>query len=163
MSIDDLVGRNAAAAARAADGAAGLGSAPSLHTVVVTCMDTRIDPAVVFGLRPGEVHVLRNAGGVLTDDVVRSIVVSQRKLGTRDVLLVRHTACGMASITDDGFADELAAATGSRPPWPVHAFADPLDGVRADVERLRTDPFVLPDTTVRGFVLDITTFALATA
>lgn len=161
MSAETLVARNGGGGAtRAAVGAAGLPAAPGLHTVLVTCMDTRIDPAVVFGLKPGDAHVLRNAGGVVTDDVVRSIVVSQRKLGTRAVVLVRHTRCGMASITDEGFADELEAAVGRRPPWPVGSFADAAEGVKADVVRLQSDPFVLPGTPVSGYVLDIATFEL---
>jgi len=161
VSADHLVRRNAGGGStRAAVGAAGLPAAPGLQTVLVTCMDTRIDPAVVFGLKPGDVHVLRNAGGVVTEDVVRSIVVSQRKLGTREVVLVRHTGCGMATITDESFAGELQAATGQRPPWPVHAFADAAAGVRADAARLRADPFVLPDTPVHGYVLDIAAFTL---
>lgn len=161
MDHEELLRRHGAGgAATAADGARGLAAAPTLHTVVLTCMDARIDPAALFGLAPGEVHVLRNAGGVVTDDVVRSVVISQRKLGTREVLVVQHSRCGMSSFADEEFAEELAAEAGMRPSWRSHAFADPAVDVRRGVTRLRRDPFVLPDTVVRGFVLDIDEFTL---
>jgi carbonic anhydrase len=123
-------------------------------------MDARIDVLTLFGLNVGEAHVLRNAGGVVTDDVIRSLAISQRKLGTRDVLLVQHRGCGMATFTDDQFGEELAAETGSRPSWRAHTFTDPVESVRRDLGRLRDDPFLHPDSRVRGFVLDIATFAL---
>lgn len=128
---------------------------PSLHLAVVTCMDARIKVFDVFGLRHGEVHIMRNAGGVVTDDVIRSLTISQRKLGTRDVLLVQHNGCGLATFTDDEFCEELADETGMRPSWRTHAFRDPAESVRRDVTQLRHDPFLHPDTRVRGFVLDI--------
>jgi carbonic anhydrase len=99
--------------------------------------------------------VLRNAGGVITDDVIRSLTISQRKLGTRDVLLVQHNGCGLATFTDDEFCEELAAETGMRPSWRTHAFRDPAVSVRRDIAQLRHDPFLHPETRVRGFVLDI--------
>jgi carbonic anhydrase len=133
---------------------------PALHTVLVTCMDARIDPAALFGIQPGEVHVLRNAGGVVTDDVVRSVVISQRKLRTRDVLVVAHTGCGMATFTDDELSDELAGETGTRPPWSPRTFTDPAEEVARGVAALRRDPHLRPDGTVRGFVLDIGTLEL---
>jgi carbonic anhydrase len=123
-------------------------------------MDARIDVLTLFGLNAGEVHVLRNAGGVVTDDVIRSLAISQRKLGTREVVLVQHRGCGMATFTDDQFGDELAAETGTRPPWRAHTFRDPVESVRRDVTRLRAEKFLHPDSRVRGFVLDIETFAL---
>lgn len=132
----------------------GLPAAPGLRSVVVTCMDARIDVLTLFGLELGEVHVLRNAGGVVTDDVVRSLTVSQRKLGTRNVLLVQHSGCGMATFTDEEFAEELADEVGMRPPWRLHTFADPAVDVRRGMARLQRDPFLLPGTVVRGFVLD---------
>ncbi|MFC7660731.1 beta-class carbonic anhydrase [Pseudonocardia benzenivorans] len=123
-------------------------------------MDSRIDTFTLFGLKLGEVHVLRNAGGVVTDDVIRSLTISQRKLGTRDILLVQHSGCGLATFTDDDFSEELAVETGMRPPWRTHAFRDPMVSVRRDLAQLRHDPFLHPDTRVRGFVLDIESFVL---
>lgn len=134
---------------------AGVPAPPALRTVLVTCMDARIDPAALFGLAPGEVHVLRNAGGVVTDDVLRSLAISQRKLGTRDVVLVQHTGCGMGTFTDDEFVEELVQHTGRRPPWRPLAFADVRSSVRHGMHGLATDPFLTRDTRVRGFVLDL--------
>ena len=161
MGVDDLLARHGAGGGRlSAAQARGLGAPPALHTVVLTCMDARIDVSVLFGLRPGEVHVLRNAGGVVTDDVVRSVVISQRKLGTREVLVVQHSGCGLTAFTDEDFSEELAREAGMRPSWRTHAFADPALSVRRGVTQLRRDPFLLPGTQVRGFVLDLPTFAL---
>jgi carbonic anhydrase len=161
MGDEDLLRRYLSGGQQAAaDGARGLDAAPTLHTVVLTCMDTRIDAYALFGVEVGEVHMLRNAGGVVTDDVVRSVVISQRKLGTREVLVVQHTACGLTTFTDEEFAAELAADVGAAPPWRPQAFADPVSSARAGVARLRSDPFLLPETVVRGFVLDIEDFTL---
>ncbi|GAA1187835.1 beta-class carbonic anhydrase [Pseudonocardia alaniniphila] len=161
MSSEELLRRHEAGGARlAASNARGAAAVPALRTVVVTCMDTRIDVQALFGLGLGEVHTLRNAGGVVTDDVVRSVVVSQRKLGTREVLVVAHSRCGMATFSDDDFSEELAAEVGMRPLWRTYAFADPAVDVQRGVDRLRRDPFLLPETVVRGFVLDIESFAL---
>lgn len=161
MSDAELLRRYHAGGGRvAAANALGLSVVPSLHTVVLTCMDSRIDVFALFGLELGEVHVLRNAGGVVTDDVVRSLTISQRKLGTRDVFLVQHTECGLATFTDEEFSEELAVDVGMRPPWRTHAFVDPVVNVRRGMARLRHDPFLLPHTTVRGFVLDIDKFVL---
>ncbi|MBW0104301.1 carbonic anhydrase [Pseudonocardia sp. KRD291] len=161
MSNDELLRRHDAGGRdRCAGAAAGLAAAPSLHTALLTCMDCRIDEQTLFGLEPGDVHVLRNAGGVVTDDVVRSLVISQRKLGTREVLLVAHTGCGMATFTDDEFSEELARETGLVPSWRPQSFADAATNVGRGITRLRTDPFLLPEMSVRGFVLDIETFTL---
>ena len=145
---------------RAAIEAQGAPAVPAQHAVVVTCMDARIDPLTLFGLRPGDVHVLRNAGGLVTEDVRRSIVISQRKLGTRSVLVVQHSGCGLATFGDEEFSDELAADVGMRPPWRPGAFTDTATSVRRGMERLRRDPFLLSSTVIRGFVLDITRFTL---
>jgi carbonic anhydrase len=161
VSSEELLRRYEAGGGRlAASNARSVGAVPALRTVVVTCMDTRIDVQALFGLGMGEVHTLRNAGGVVTDDVVRSVVISQRKLGTREVLVVAHSRCGMATFSDDDFSEELAAEVGMRPLWRTYAFVDPAVDVRRGVERLRRDPFLLPETVVRGFVLDIESFAL---
>nr|WP_239029289.1 carbonic anhydrase [Pseudonocardia acidicola] len=140
--------------------AEGTTAPPTLKTAVLTCMDARIDVYALFGLKPGEAHVLRNAGGVVTDDMVRSLTISQRKLGTRDILLVRHSGCGMATFSDEDFCEELADQVGMSPSWRTYAFRDPAVSVRRDMAQLRRDPFLLPDTSVRGFVLDINSFEL---
>jgi len=140
--------------------AEGVAVPPALNTALLTCMDSRIDVFALFGLKLGEVHVLRNAGGVVTDDVVRSLTISQRKLGTRDVLIVQHAGCGLGTFTDDEFSEELAREVGMRPSWRTHAFRDPAVSVRRDMAQLAHDPFLLPDTRVRGFVLDIESFVL---
>ncbi len=114
----------------------------------------------LFGMQLGEVHVLRNAGGVVTDDVIRSLTISQRKLQTRDILLVQHSGCGLLTFTDDDFSEELAQEVGMRPAWRSHAFRDPVVSVRRDLAQLRHDPFLHPETRVRGFVLDIESFTL---
>jgi len=155
--IDELLRRHDQAA-----GAAGsTPGQPSLRTTIVTCMDARIDAYALLGLSPGDVHVLRNAGGVITDDVIRSLAISQRKLGTVDVMVVHHTRCGMATFTDDEFADELAADVGQRPPWRAHTFSDPAEDVRDGIALLRSSPFLRSDGVVRGFVLDVVTGELA--
>ena len=161
VSNEELLRRYEAGGGRLAKAnAAGIAVAPALHTVVLTCMDSRIDVFALFGLELGEVHVLRNAGGVVTDDVVRSLTISQRKLQTRDVLVVQHGDCGLATFTDDEFSEELAEEVGMRPPWRTHAFTDPAVNVRRGMARLLHDPFLLPGTVVRGFVLDIDEFIL---
>ncbi|MFB9740336.1 beta-class carbonic anhydrase [Pseudonocardia sulfidoxydans] len=161
MSSDEMIKRYQAGGGRLAAAAAeGVAVPPALKTALVTCMDSRIDTFTLFGLQLGEVHVLRNAGGVVTDDTIRSLTISQRQLGTRDVLLVQHGGCGLSTFTDEDFSESLAAETGMRPAWRTHAFSDPMTSVRRDMAQLRHDPFLHPDTTVRGFVLDIETFVL---
>ncbi|RJQ78458.1 carbonic anhydrase [Pseudonocardiaceae bacterium YIM PH 21723] len=128
---------------------------PSLHLAVVTCMDARIPVFDVLGLNRGEVHILRNAGGVVTDDTIRSLSISQRKLATREVLIIQHTGCGMATFTDDEFKDEMQEDTGLRPTWATEAFRDVENSVWQSVQRVRRSPFLELTTEVRGFVLDI--------
>jgi carbonic anhydrase len=161
MAFEELLRRYEAGGGHlAAARAEGLAVPPALHTAVVTCMDSRIDVFALFGMELGEVHVLRNAGGVVTDDVIRSLTISQRKLQTRDILLVQHSGCGLGTFTDDDFTEELAQEVGMRPSWRTHAFRDPVVSVRRDLAQLRHDPFLIPGTRVRGFVLDIESFAL---
>lgn len=161
MTSNELLRRHTDGSGRAAAARArGLPAPPALHTTIVTCMDARIDVAALFGLEPGEVHTLRNAGGVVTPDVIRSLAISQRKLGTRDVLLVAHSGCGMGTFADDDFTEELAAEVGISPSWRPQSFRDPVVSVRRDIAALRRDPFLHPEMRVRGFVLDIETFAL---
>ncbi|HJP75968.1 MAG TPA: carbonic anhydrase [Pseudonocardiaceae bacterium] len=130
---------------------------PGLHVAVVTCMDARIKVFDVFGLKHGEIHILRNAGGIVTDDVIRSLAISQRKLQTREVIVMQHTSCGMMTITEDGFRDELEEDTGLRPTWAIEAFTDVEHSVRQSVARVRTSPFLKLTSEVRGFVYDVHT------
>ncbi|GAA3556511.1 carbonic anhydrase [Amycolatopsis ultiminotia] len=128
---------------------------PSLQVAILTCMDARIRVFEIFGLLQGEAHVLRNAGGVVTDDMIRSLALSQRKLGTREVLIVQHTECGLSMVTEDDFKDELETATGLRPTWAVEAFRKVEDSVRTSIERARRSDFLLHTDNVRGFVYDV--------
>jgi carbonic anhydrase len=130
---------------------------PSLHVAILTCMDARIGTFEVFRLVQGESHVLRNAGGVVTDDVIRSLALSQRKLGTREVLIMQHTNCGLSLVTEDGFKDDLEAASGLRPTWSVEAFRDVEDSVRRSIQRVRRSDFLPYTDNVRGFVYDVKT------
>ncbi|GGP35660.1 beta-class carbonic anhydrase [Saccharothrix coeruleofusca] len=130
---------------------------PSMQVAILTCMDSRIRVFEIFGLKQGEAHVLRNAGGVVTDDMLRSLALSQRKLGTREVLLVHHTNCGLELVTEDDFKDELEQASGMRPTWSVEAFREVKDSVRGSMNRVRHSPFLLHRDTVRGFVYDVHT------
>jgi carbonic anhydrase len=161
VAIEELLERYEAGGGHLAAAAAeGLPVPPALHTAVLTCMDSRIDVFALFGLSLGEVHVLRNAGGVVTDDMIRSLTISQRKLHTRDIVLVQHAGCGLTTFTEDEFTEEIAQETGMRPPWRTHAFGDPAVSVRRDMALLRHDPFLVPGTRIRGFVLDLQDFHL---
>lgn len=133
---------------------------PSRQLAVVTCMDARIDVFAALGLGDGEAHILRNAGGVITDDVIRSLAISQRRLGTREVMLVHHTDCGMQKLTDDGFRAELQAATGVAPAFAIESFTDPEADVRQSLLRVRRSEFILHRELVRGFVYDVDTHLL---
>jgi carbonic anhydrase len=133
---------------------------PSRGLAIVTCMDSRLDVFAALGLGDGEAHVLRNAGGVITDDVIRSLAISQRRLGTREVMLIHHTDCGMQKITDDGFRLELQETTGIAPSFAIESFTDAEEDVRQSIRRVRTSPFLPHRDVVRGFVYDVDTHAL---
>ena len=133
---------------------------PSKQLAIVTCMDSRLDVFAALGLGHGEAHVLRNAGGVITDDVIRSLAISQRKLGTRDVMLIHHTDCGMQKLTDDGFRAELQEATGVAPAFAIESFSDADADVRQSILRVRRSEFVPHRDNVRGFVYDVDTHRL---
>jgi carbonic anhydrase len=133
---------------------------PSRRLAIVTCMDSRLDVFAALGLGDGEAHILRNAGGVITDDVIRSLAVSQRKLGTREVMLIHHTDCGMQTLTDDGFRAELQAATGVSPAFAIESFVDADADVRQSVLRVRRSDFIPHRDVVRGFVYDVDTHRL---
>lgn len=151
--IDELVANNSAFA----DGLpeAHLDVRPRRQLAVVTCMDSRLDVFAALGLGHGEAHVLRNAGGVITDDVIRSLAISQRKLGTRAVMLIHHTDCGMQKISDDGFRAELQDATGVAPAFAIESFGDVDADVRQSLLRVRRSSFLLHRDLVRGFVYDV--------
>jgi carbonic anhydrase len=151
--IDDVLATNAAYADQAMDFVGP--SAPVKHLAVLTCMDARIDPYTAFGLRLGDAHVIRNAGAIVTDDALRSLAVSQRKLGTRHVMLVMHTDCGMGTFEGDGFRHEIEAETGLRPQWAVETFHDIDAEVRQGLRRIHAEPAIPHREDVRGFVLDI--------
>jgi carbonic anhydrase len=133
---------------------------PSRRLSVVTCMDSRLDVFAALGLGDGEAHVLRNAGGVITDDVIRSLAVSQRRVGTREVMLIHHTDCGMQTLSDDGFRAELQEATGVAPAWAIESFTDVDADVRQSILRVRRSPFLPHRERVRGFVYDVDTHRL---
>jgi carbonic anhydrase len=133
---------------------------PSRRLAVVTCMDSRLDVFAALGLGDGEAHVLRNAGGVITDDVIRSLAVSQRRLGTREVMLIHHTDCGMQTLSDDGFRAELQQATGVAPAFAIESFTDVEADVRQSILRVRRSAFLPHRDRVRGFVYDVDTHRL---
>ncbi|WP_374116601.1 beta-class carbonic anhydrase [Streptomyces gilvus] len=151
---DRLVEANERYAAEFTD--PGMDARPVLHVAVVACMDARIDLHKALGLQLGDCHTIRNAGGVVTDDVIRSLTISQRKLGTRSIVLIHHTGCGMETITED-FRTELEHEVGQRPAWAAEAFSDVDQDVRQSMQRVRTSPFLLYTEDVRGFVFDVRT------
>ena len=128
---------------------------PNQRVVVVTCMDTRINPYRILNLTEGEVHLLRNAGGVITNDIIRSILISQRFLNTREVLLVQHTKCGMATFEGEQFKDEIELETDQRPDFEMCTFKDVYDNVRESLQLLHDSPFLTRTTHIRGFVYDV--------
>ncbi|MEV0181257.1 carbonic anhydrase [Streptomyces sp. NPDC050625] len=134
----------------------GMDAHPVLHVAVVACMDARLDLHAALGLELGDCHTIRNAGGVVTDDVIRSLTISQRKLGTRSIVLIHHTGCGLESLTED-FRTELEMEVGQRPAWAVESFRDVDQDVRQSMQRVRTSPFLLHTDDVRGFVFDVRT------
>jgi carbonic anhydrase len=130
---------------------------PSKHLAVVACMDARLDVYRVLGLKDGEAHVIRNAGGVVTDDVVRSLAISQRLLGTREIILIHHTDCGMLTFSDDDFKRSIQEETGIKPPWAAEAFPDLAEDVRQSLRRIENSPFVTKHESARGFIFDVAT------
>src|ERR1700726_3887213 len=130
---------------------------PSKHVAVVACMDARLDVYRILGLKDGEAHVIRNAGGVVTDDEIRSLAISQRLLGTREIILIHHTDCGMLTFTDDDFKRATQDETGIKPPWAAEAFPDLDDDVRESMARIKASPFIPHKDAVRGFVFDVAT------
>jgi len=130
---------------------------PSKGVAVVACMDARLDVAAVLGIKEGEAHVIRNAGGVVTADEIRSLAISQRLLGTREIILIHHTDCGMLTFTDDEFREAIADETGVKPEWAVEAFDNLEEDVRRSIKRITSSPFVPHTNQVRGFIFDVAT------
>jgi carbonic anhydrase len=130
---------------------------PSRHIAVVACMDARLNVYGALGLEEGESHVIRNAGGVVTDDVIRSLAISQRLLGTKEIVLIHHTDCGMLTFKDDDFKRAVQDETGLKPAWSPEAFADVDEDVRQSLARIQASPFVVHKDAVRGFVFDVAT------
>ncbi len=152
-AINELLANNQAAAAAVPHSERD--PRPTRQLAIITCMDCRLDLSAALGIGVGEAHVLRNAGGVITDDMIRSLAISQRRLGTREVMVIQHTGCGMQSITDDEFRAELEEAAGVAPPFPIEAFGDLEDSLRQSIARIRRSPFLLHTDSVRGFVYDV--------
>ncbi|MEJ8279879.1 beta-class carbonic anhydrase [Pseudonocardia spirodelae] len=155
MSVTDELLENNARYAESFSGPLPL--PPARKLAVVACMDARLDVYRILGLAEGEAHVIRNAGGVVTDDEIRSLAISQRLLGTEEIILIHHTDCGMLTFTDDGFKASVQADTGIKPEWAAEAFADLDDDVRQSIARIRANPFVPRTDAVRGFVFDVAT------
>ena len=130
---------------------------PSKRVAVVACMDARLDVYRILGLNEGETHVIRNAGGVVTDDVIRSLTISQRLLGTEEIILIHHSDCGMLTFTDDDFKRAIQEETGVKPPWAAEAFPDPAEDVRQSLRRIENSPFVNKHVSLRGFVFNVAT------
>ncbi|HEY5984991.1 MAG TPA: carbonic anhydrase [Streptosporangiaceae bacterium] len=130
---------------------------PSRQAAVVACMDARLNVYGILGLNEGEAHVIRNAGGVITDDEIRSLAISQRLLATREIILIHHTDCGMLTFTDDAFKRSIQDETGIKPPWSAESFTDPAEDVRQSIARIKASPFIPHTDAVRGFVFDVAT------
>jgi carbonic anhydrase len=133
---------------------------PARKLAVLACMDARLDPQAVLGLEPGDAHVIRNAGGVVDEDAIRSLAISQNLLGTEEIVLIHHTDCGMLTFTDEQLAEKLESETGRRPEWHAHAFGDIEGDVQSGIEKIRASPFVPNTDSVRGFVYEVETGAL---
>ena len=130
---------------------------PARKTAVIACMDARLDVHAILGLGIGDAHIIRNAGGVVTDDAIRSLAISQRLLGTEEIVLIHHTDCGMLTFSDDEFREQIQADTGIKPPWSPESFTDLDADVRSSIGRIRTSPYVPSKDSVRGFVYDVHT------
>jgi carbonic anhydrase len=155
MSVTDELLDNNAAYAETFSGPLPL--PPSRNVAVLACMDARLDVYRLLGLGEGEAHVIRNAGGVVTDDEIRSLAISQRLLGTKEIILIHHTDCGMLTFTDEDLLGAIERETGVRPTWSCEAFSDLEDDVRASIKRITDSPFIPERDAVRGFVFDVAT------
>ena len=153
--IDELLAHNEAYAQDFDKG--DLPLPPARKMAVVTCMDARLSPYVMLGLEEGDAHVIRNAGGVITDDEIRSLAISQRLLGTEEIMLIHHSDCGMLTFTDDDFKAQIQEDTGIKPPWAAESFPDLDENVRQSIARVKASPFIPHKESVRGFVYDVET------
>ena len=154
MSVtDELVANNEAYASSFDKG--DLPLPPGKKVAVVACMDARLNPYGVLGLSEGDAHVIRNAGGVVTDDEIRSLAISQRLLGTEEIILIHHTDCGMLTFTDDAFKQSIQEETGIKPEWAAEAFSDLDVDVRQSIARIKASPFIPNKNSVRGFVYEV--------
>ncbi len=156
MSTTDELVRNAE---RYADGfdKGDLPLPPALKVAVVACMDARVMPSYILGINEGDAHVIRNAGGVITDDEIRSLAISQRLLGTEEIILIHHTDCGMLTFTDDDFRDQIEQDTGVKPQWAPESFKDLEQDVRQSIARIKSSPFIPHTESVRGFIYEVET------
>jgi carbonic anhydrase len=155
MSVtDELLANNAA---YAANFSGPLPLPPAKHVAVLACMDARINVYGVLGLNEGEAHVIRNAGGVVTEDEIRSLAISQRLLGTEEIILIHHTDCGMLTFTDDAFKKSIQEDVGVKPAWAAEAFSDLDVDVRQSIARIKNSPYVPKKDSIRGFVFDVAT------
>jgi carbonic anhydrase len=156
MSVTEELLRNAERYAASFDKGE-LPMPPGRGVAVVACMDARLNPYGILGLSEGDAHVIRNAGGVVTDDAIRSLTISQRLLGTTEVILIHHTDCGMVTFSDDAVKQQILDDVGIRPPFALEAFPDAGDDVRQSIARIKASPFIPHKDNVRGFVYDVTT------
>ena len=156
MSTIDLLLENAQAYAAGFD-KNGLPLPPGRRVAIVACMDARLNPYGLLGLSEGDAHVIRNAGGVVTDDEIRSLAISQRLLGTEEIMLIHHTDCGMLTFGDDEFRQDIQRETGIKPEWPAETFDDLDEDVRQSIARIKASPFIPKTDSVRGFVYDVET------
>ncbi len=151
--IEEFLENNAAYAGQFSKGS--LPMPPAKEIAVVACMDARLDTGVLLGLLEGDAHVIRNAGGVVTDDVIRSLTISQRLLGTREIMLIHHTDCGMLSFTGAELKQQILEETGMKPPFAMEAFTDLETDIRQSVARIKTSPYIPHKNAVRAFVYDV--------
>jgi carbonic anhydrase len=156
MSVTDELLRNAETYAARFD-RGDLPLPPAKPVAIVACMDARLNPYGLLGLSEGDAHVIRNAGGVVTDDEIRSLAISQRLLGTREIILIHHTDCGMLTFRDDEFRNEIQKETGIKPEWAAEAFDDIEADVRQSIARIKNSPFIPAKDDIRGFIYDVKT------
>jgi carbonic anhydrase len=130
---------------------------PAKHVAVVTCMDARLSPSVMLGLEEGDAHIIRNAGGVITDDEIRSLVISQRMLGTQEIMLIQHTGCGMLTFSDDEVKQQIQDDVGIKPHFALESFSDLGENVRQSIARIKSSPFIPNKENIRGFIYEVET------
>lgn len=152
-AIDEFLANNEAYAGKFAKGS--IPAPPAKQIAVVVCMDARLETGMLLGLAEGDAHIIRNAGGVVTDDVIRSLTISQRLLGTREIMLIHHTDCGMLTFTDADLKQQILDETGIKPPFAMEAFTDIDADVRQSVARIKASPYIPHKDQIRGFVYDV--------